>query len=133
MAEAMIRCQKCGHQWKPKVDQPRRCPNCKTSAYMYPPGVGFAFGKVYQTDVIHLSEIGEMSDLEALPAHESIMGPVVSVPVVKGENPIETIIKGLDKLANDPNTTELCPNCRDGSCYRHQLVTKPPAQNKLDK
>jgi hypothetical protein len=35
-----MRCLKCGHEWEPKVDQPRRCPNCKTAAYQYPPGIG---------------------------------------------------------------------------------------------
>jgi len=40
-----MNCLKCGHQWEAKVDQPRRCPNCKSTAYMYPPGVGLAAGR----------------------------------------------------------------------------------------
>jgi hypothetical protein len=37
----MMKCLKCGHEWEPKVEQPARCPNCKTATYMFPPGVGF--------------------------------------------------------------------------------------------
>jgi hypothetical protein len=40
-----MRCLKCNHNWTPKVDAPRRCPNCKSTAYMFPPGVGLAGGQ----------------------------------------------------------------------------------------
>lgn len=24
-------CKKCGHKWLPKVEEPRQCPNCKST------------------------------------------------------------------------------------------------------
>jgi hypothetical protein len=35
-----MKCLKCTHDWTPKVKRPRRCPNCKSANYEYPPGVG---------------------------------------------------------------------------------------------
>ena len=79
-----MKCLKCGHEWTPKVEHPARCPSCKTSTYMYPPGVGFATGGVgvisepkYFGDPTPLITVEEMPLAEAkrrfpsLPIHGS--------------------------------------------------------------
>jgi hypothetical protein len=40
-----MKCIKCGHEWVPRVEVPARCPACKSSTYMFPPGVGVSTGR----------------------------------------------------------------------------------------
>jgi hypothetical protein len=37
----MLVCLKCGNEWEPKKENPKRCPQCKTTAWMTPPGIGY--------------------------------------------------------------------------------------------
>ena len=38
----MLRCLKCSHEWEPRKPHPKRCPQCKSTAWMLPPGKGHA-------------------------------------------------------------------------------------------
>ena len=42
----MAHCMKCGNVWEATKASPKRCPDCKSSSWMYPPGVGIQKGRI---------------------------------------------------------------------------------------
>lgn len=54
-----LRCLRCDAEWVPRVQNPKRCPNCQSTKWYIPRGqlkVGRPKGKQYQTSLQRLKE-----------------------------------------------------------------------------
>ncbi len=69
-------CLKCDYRWVSKVEQPARCPRCKSASWMFPKGVGF--GAVQDETVEPVEEQQRLT--EAVRSPLEIPGVTLGVP-----------------------------------------------------
>jgi Zn finger protein HypA/HybF involved in hydrogenase expression len=96
-----MKCLKCDHQWKPEVEVPVRCPRCKTSSYMYPPGVGLSRGKEFGNGGEGLGDAAKKVASQRIP-------PRVPIAVAVVEEDAKLVCEACEEVL--PRHKRGCPN-----------------------